>query len=392
MLHHNKTIITSTTARGPPTFRIKKYGGETFLSPDNKPSDPWLKFSLLLIQGYFLDSITVACNIVNILEKLLEKLLHKISDVPSNEFDFFTQFLSGLRECIAYRKNSFEIMDLSTHFITTMEYILVWLMHKGYPIDAFIISRRKALVSDLRKIVKKSIRYAKHLQANPCKEFLYPTDIYDRFGSTILVNNSENSNDLIYRIYQDGIKGILCGESSELRQDFINWCSQNPYINSITKLTVLGFLENIHLRRLNFEPTDYIANPKPNGYQALQDVLIAENVSYSLPTLTLDIHLTDSEKNKHATLGDGNHSGYKEEWYLSDPDLSAVSEFLDHLFDVPPDTQTQIPGYMPDFNPNSVSEQDAVMLMSDSDGIRNPAMYARRHLSPSLCSVPLQYQ
>ena len=358
-------------------------------------ASPWLSTSLSLINQGIQYAIESATDIVDIVRHLKQYLVQRIIQIPADELPFYLQFITGLEECIAYRENSFDIMDFSDSVILTLRYILVWMMSKGYPLDVFILSRRKALFSDLFKILKKAIIYAYELKNNSLDMFgsSSPKEINDRFGSTIIVNNPPpDSIKYIYTIYDDVICGIFCNESPKLKEEFSTWLIENPYIWPASKVAIQEFLK-ISFRRIHKKPKDFTSSPKPdNGYRTLQDVIESLEDTPLLPKCKLEIFIRDFEMHEDATRGKSSHFDYKNE-YLSDPRFRDISmEQLCSVFDVAPGTKTSIPGFNPKAEFSVISPKEFISLLDDADGIRDPKAYTQRHISPSLCWRLLLYQ
>ena len=134
--------------------------------------------------------------------------LVKIKDsIPSTDKDFYFKYMAGVKTCYQERERTFEITNLITYINILVCYIICWLnttpkvvldslseeSHiEEFNLDARIISRRKALESELKKILRKALKND-HIMRNR-EYYSYSPElsctIRDRFGFLCILRPS----------------------------------------------------------------------------------------------------------------------------------------------------------------------------------------------------------
>ena len=116
-------------------------------------------------------------NNIDILKHLQSQLLEYTPvDEDVNEFDMF---LRNLESSIRIREKTFQITNMVSDIVFAMLYIAIWANQTQHlDIDIDIIARRKALESELTKLLEKS-------------------SIHDRFGIRGIVLNNDSEDDHI---------------------------------------------------------------------------------------------------------------------------------------------------------------------------------------------------
>lgn len=296
----------------------------------------------------------IAVILQNIPEFMYQNLKKRKKEIPEKDLSFYFTFLDGLSNCYRERNMTFEITDFATDLNTVVMYIIRWLNEvKGANIDLNWYARRKALESDLTKILNKAL-----LDDN---ESVY---IRDRFGIRGILLNKGSVEDNIKKIdiIFSAIKDILVREST-YKEEFIEWYRNNPSINIINKYKLDVFLNEIPFAITDVR--DYIHHPKPNGYQSLQFTLQTSIYSPVLPGIKIEFQLRDLDMHNRAEgyvkvdspEKDQSHDTYKNE----------IDERIANVFRIDDCSKVNLTGFV-DYNDKN----------SDRDGLHYPKHFADR--------------
>lgn len=312
--------------------------------------------TLELIHREYQVALKTSNNPLEIVENLYSLLeVEEVSQKDSNSFD---TFLDGLKGCIQSRKKTFEITNIATYLNITMLYVILWLnTTENLRIDINWNARRKALESDLTKILRK---------AN--SDSSVSANIRDRFGLRgILLNNfpEETAIQYIYKIFE-AISGIVASKNRKLRKCFMAWIENNSQINPLDKVIVQFILDTPFA--IDFLK-DFIVNPKPNGYQSLQFTLIIPLYSALLPGCQFEIQLRTQRMHEVAEKGSASHNEYKEK------NLPKEDPYILEVFKVEDFNQLNIVGFKSYNSPED-----------DKDGIHFPKEVFNRRISMTLVS------
>lgn len=306
--------------------------------------------TLDLIHRSYQESLALSSNIMQVVENLYEILSElEVDDADSASFD---SFIDGLRGCLQYRRKTFMITNMSTYINITFMYMVIWLNSiRGINLDIEWCSRRKALESDLTKILKKSNSNASVL-------------IRDRFGLRgILLNTSLSSAecDMYIHCVFDSIVGILACKNRKLRKEFIEWYKNNPNILSLDK-NILDSVLDIPFS-VDFIK-DYIKTPKSNGYQSLQFTLSIPMYSETLPGCQLEVQLRSKEMHENAVAGTASHANYK------NPEEDVEFQKIKNVFVIDDFSKLHITGF------SNYEDKDG-----DRDGIHYAKEFSDRRIS-----------
>lgn len=310
----------------------------------------------ILIHKAYNESLRKSSNIIEIVQNLYE-ILDKAVMEDQEEERIVDSFLDGLRGCYNVRLRTFEITNFASYLNITIMYIVLWLNSKmPQKIDVSLNARRKALESDLTKILKKSI----------CKE-VSSYIVRDRFGLRAIIWNEdeEEAIQMIYKLY-DCIVGIIAGKSRKMKKDFATWIESNPRIGLLDKKIVLYILDipfGVESKK------DYIMNPKSNGYMTLQFTVTVQMYSELLPGTQLEIQLRTKRMHDEAEHGKANHFDYKEEM---EELTQEEKEWLKKTFVVDEFESLNIPGFT------------GYTKDRDVDGVHFPKEFFDRRLSATL--------
>ena len=276
------------------------------------------------------------------------------ADIPKEDSSIFFGFMDGLVNCYRERSMTFELTEFVTELNSTVMYIVRWLNEEeNANIDINWYARRKALESDLTKILNKAL-----LDDN------VSVYIRDRFGIRgILLNKDipKNNIEKINIVFQ-AIKDILVRRDSSYKDSFVEWYHTNPAINEINVFKLDKFLD------IPFAITDirdYINKPKANGYQSLQFTLQTSVYSKILPGAKIEFQLRDlamhnrAEGNVQAETPelDQSHKSYKNE----------IDERISKVFKIDDCSKINLTGFV------DYEDKD-----SDRDGLHCPKHFADR--------------
>ena len=283
-------------------------------------------------------------NILDILKGLLQGLIDY--DPPEEDVEQFDVFLRELDSSIRIRQRTFQMTNMVSDIVFAMIYIIIWANEKhNLDIDIDILARRKALESELTKLLEKS-------------------DIHDRFGirGIVLNNDSEDDHIEIQKLMKLSgyFHNILTKSNRKHFYTFLDWVNENPKIDEYTKGRLMHILK-IPFRIYNIK--DYITNPKENGYQSLHYVLQAEMYSDYMPGAEFEVQLRTLTMHQHAVNGESNHQVYKD----------SIDDNIKAVFTIDDFTKVSIVGFT---SYNSVDD--------DIDGIHWAKQLVNRRISNSL--------
>lgn len=304
----------------------------------------------LLHKGYQ-QALSKAENIMQLVECLYQQL--KDAEVPEEDSKAFDNFIDGLRGCREYRRMTFEITNTIIYINIVFMYIVCWVNNsQDKDIDIKWFARRKALESDLTKILEKSCSDNPNASAS----------IRDRFGMRGVIQNEQNSVDLVYSVYE-AIRGIIANQSRAMRRDFIEWVENQYSRNNISFLDKALIDAVLHIPFFIECEKDYIKNPKENGYQSLHFTMTITMYSKVLPGTQLEVQLRDTQMDTDAEDGRASHVNYKNQ----------ISESIHNVFTVDDFSKVRskdFTGY------NSIA--------NDGDGIHFEKTLSNRRISPTL--------
>lgn len=305
--------------------------------------------TLNFIHASYNKAVQDSKNILEIVETLYLTLSK--AEVPKNDSKEFYIFVDGLRNCLRIRRMTSDITDVTTCITISIMHIIRFLNDtQDLDIDISLHGRRKALESDLTKLLRKATE-------------TYSAKIRDRFGlrGILLNENEESAIENIYILY-DAIIGILAAKNDIIRNDFMVWVKNNPGINSFSKNIIFNILD-IPFDVDGFK--DYIKDVKSNGYQSLHFTLVIQPYSLVIPGAQLEVQLRTKQMDFTAKQGSAAHEEYKK-YEQFDPNILKV-------FVVDDFQKINIPGF------TSYTSKD-----DDEDGIHFSKQFADRRISKTL--------
>jgi len=337
--------------------------------------------TLDILHRVYQGSLAKSNNILEIVENYYQDLLE--TQIPVEDIPLIDDFIDGLRGCLQYRRKTFLITNTVTHINIALMYIIIWLnSSQGKIMDIKLLARRKALESDLLKILKKSLKNH-YLQSNCSSDpEVSSVNIRDRFGLLCIILNDtkEVSLQYIYEVFNI-ILGILCGKNRQMKIDFINWLNTSniPPLDKAMVLRVLSIPFAVdHVK-------DFIKDQKANGYQTLQFTLTIQMYSDTLPGCQMEIQIRDQEMHENAVSGSASHDSYKKEF--ESPEFNGIDiEKLIKVFTVDDFSKLHINGFTSYAHPTPSSDNDFLEFSNsiDYDGIHHPKVFFNRRIAPSL--------
>lgn len=312
--------------------------------------------TLNLIHEKYQEALISSHSFLEIIETLF-RLLAEV-EVPEEDEDWFYSFIDGIRGCRKYRRKTNVITNFLTCVEMTLGAIINWLnATQGLDLDVIWKARRKSLSSDFRKILKKS----------PEKT---SSTIRDRFALQGIECSDDNSISIekVYIIFE-AILDILGGKNLKVQNSFIEWYSKTASDDDVTFLdkNIISTILEIPFAVENIK--DYIKDPKPNGYQALQFTMTVQVYSKTLPGCQFEIQLRTKEMHKNADHGTAAHTKYKE-----GDDNDIFLQKINKVFVIDKET-------IPLLN---ITAFDCLDTLDDTDGITIPKQFVDRHIAPYL--------
>ena len=276
------------------------------------------------------ESLSHAQSIVGAASYLLEYLKKNRSMIVPEDCPTYDVFCSSLTRCIEYRK----ITDISTDAITfyniTVLYICRWLN-----VSADVVSRRKSWESDLTKMLENCLEDSSLSSVNP-----------DLFGVRVILNLTEDYGKLY--LVHDTVNKILAGTDPCLRNQFLSWARNNvspltfPVIESVLAIP-LSIIKN----------KNFVANPKPNGYQSLHTTMQIDSYYATDPKLRgvyFEIQYRTWEMHENAE----NNPAQSHRFYKT----SSIPDDIYSVFTLDDYSKCTIPGVTNEFDEDGVKKKD----------------------------------
>ena len=293
--------------------------------------------TLAILHNAYEQSISRAESIVGVLRFLKESLDKEHGLVPSEDLPIFNSFLDGVDTCIHYRMNTSEITDMLTFVTTTMLYIVRWInTTRESPLDADIFSRRKSLESNLTKILSKS-----------CIDPSISPPQDDVFGMRVILLNElppEDATKCLYELHHT-FNDILGGKDPQKKKAFLQWCEESYILPPVKTI-----IQDVLSTPFQIESkTDYVANPKPNGYQSIHTIYrygffhpyeILRGIPFELQLRTLAMDY-------NAEHGPAAHTNYKAE----------LDKMISKVFKLDDYSKAKIPGLTNELDYDGVKKQ-----------------------------------
>lgn len=235
------------------------------------------------------------------LENYRETLRLSAKDVSKKDLPTFFRFTDGLRASYYYHWREKEISAFMHKICITFSYIALYL-----GTDVELTARFKSLLSDLRKMLEKSIENdpQRVLKSSVKSTSGLSSTVRDRVGVRLVT--SKNSVDSVYEIFY-AIIGILGGLDPQKKENFTEWFESSTEISPSHKRAIREILDvPFSIEHLK----DYIQFPKKNGYMTVQFTMVTQFYSSSIPGLPFEVQIRTKEMDEDATLGASSHEKY----------------------------------------------------------------------------------
>ena len=292
-------------------------------------------------------------DVLSIVQHLEKELNDRKAELSGNDRLIFNCFLPSLRQTIRHRKLTMGATSLVSDLTDFIRYICIWLnSEKGYNVDVKLLSRRKALTSELKKILLKSLDHV-----NDPELALIPPTIRDRFGLRIIL--AEDDSDALLELTRV-IISILTNPDSDSYIEFTDWLNTIDCKfggEEIPKNMLLNFL-NYHFNLGNVK--NYVICPKESTYQSWQCTLTVDATSPNLGGFMFEVQTRTAAMHKNAEYGPASHDEYKKEIELKVKGVFEIHSYNGGI------VFYEGPDY-PDL---------------DLDGLEVPADILSRHVSP----------
>ncbi len=286
-------------------------------------------------------------NLIDVLDNIKQEI--SSYTFPVEDIDNIDIFLRNLESSIRTRKKTFTMTNFISDVVFTMLYIAIWLnqSHK-LDIDVNLSARRKSLESELTKLLTKS-------------------EIHDRFGirGIELNNDSEDDSketDKLNKYFRYTIN-ILTHTKRISFDEFYTWVTESKQIDPLSKSKIFYILE-IPFKVVDI--TNYINQPKLNGYQSLHSVLQVEMFSDVLPGAEFELQLRTTKMHQNAIHGEASHLKYK----------NSTKESVRNVFRIDSFDDLKLAGF------TSYDSSD-----DDLDGVHCYKSFANRRVSVALVNM-----
>lgn len=245
-------------------------------------------------------------DLLSIAEHLEKEMLRKKKTLNGKDRRICTFVITSVRQMIRHRKLT---MGFTTYIATVTDlirYVIIWLnTEKGFNLDVKIMSRRKSLIGELKKILLKSLEHV-----NDPELMFTPPVIRDRFGLRLLI--SQDNPALLLSVVAILI-AILTNPESDEFLEFTTWLSnvnQKFGGEEVPKEKLLQFFKQYHMDLSHVK--NYVTNPKPSTYESWQGTLTVDATSLEFCGFMFELQVRTSAMHKNAEYGPASHDAYKQ--------------------------------------------------------------------------------
>lgn len=381
-------------------------------SSDLLPNPKTRDSTLAIIHAAYQKAVHKARDILEIVWYFYQFLKECQDQIPSADKSFYFKYMAGVGTCYHERNRTFNVTSFVTYLQIIVCYIILWMntnpqcifdaMPEGtfepsfkFDFDVRVISRRKALESDLFKILKKSLKND-HLRRNSGK-YAYSSElsanIRDRFGFLCIIENelSEEMEKKYINALSSCIIDIFCCQNLEIRENFIQWLKSSSLVDKFELLMIEELLNSIFFCVTNWK--DYVSSPKPNGYETLQYTLVVEPSSDKYGGLPIEVQIRSKRMHDNAVKTDGTQAHSKHKNDFNGPEFSGLDiTKLVSVISIDDFSKVNITGFTGYGDSHTYSSDNFVDIFEvtndkDVDGIYLPKIIYQRRVSPSLVKV-----
>ena len=380
--------------------------GELLPNPETRDN------TLAIIHTAYQKAIEKARDILAIVLCFYEFLKEAQSQVPSPDKSFYFKFMAGVGTCYQEREKTFNLSSLVTYIQIIILYIILWMntnpriLFESLPagtfepdfkfnLDVRAISRRKALESDLFKILKKSLRND-HLRRNSGK-FAYSSElsatIRDRLGILLIIQNelTPEMEKKYINALSSCIIDIFCSQNLDIKESFMQWLKDSPLVDDFELVMIETLLRSLSFCISHYK--DYVASPKPNGYETLQYTLGVEHPSEKYGGFTIEVQIRTKRMHDNAVASDSKQAHTKHKNNFSGPEFVGLDiDKLVKVIYIDDFSKVNIVGFTGYEDERTYSSDNFVDIFEvtndkDVDGIHLPKVLYQRRVSPSLVKI-----
>lgn len=385
--------------------KAKAQTGDTTMLPNPDTRND----TLSLIHEAYQKALSRSYDLLDIAQNFYQELLKEIPNVPDTDKNFFYNFMAGVKNCFKERERTFNVTNLITTRLNLLFcYIIIWIntapkciiasMPEStfapdfkFVYDVLVLFRRKALESDLFKILKRALR-TDHIMRNRthyvATSELY-SDIRDRFGALLVIQNQLSKEEELMYIdcLSNSIIDILCEQNLEIRCEFLSWLEANA---DEVDLFICQKLLNLSFSISHFK--DYVRSPK-GKYESQQFTITVDHGSEQFGGLSLEIQIRTKRMHDNAVKSDSDVSHLKHKKDFSAPEFAGLDiDKLTKVISVDDFSKISIPGftgYVTEriYASDNIVDPHEVTNENDIDGIYLPKILCRRRVSPRLARI-----
>lgn len=379
-----------------------------------RPNPPTRNVTLTHIHTAYQNAIQIARNILEIPKFFYDELSIVLPNIPTEDKQFFFKFMAGVNTCHKERERTFQVSNFMTVLNILVCYIVCWInttpdiLKKSllaemfdfasgfkFDYDVFLILRRKALESELFKILKRSLRIdlcERNLESYPSIGELSAT-IRDRFGFLCIIQNTfkDKEEELKFiDVLRIVLNGILCEQDPELRTEFLKWLRGFASLDCVICETLL--------KKHSFSVghfKDYARNPKGN-YETQQWTCRVEHLSMDFGGLEFEFQLRTARMHENATNPNSPSAHYKHKDNFDSPEFKGLDiDILKKVIHIDNFSKVNIKGFTGYPSASSISvgtstdnlvhiDPHEVTVDNDFDGIYLPKVVCSRRVSSQL--------
>ena len=304
------------------TANIKK------LLPNPKSRDS----TLAVIHEAYQIATQQASDLPQIASAFYNQLVNFKDMIPFEDKDFYFKFMAGVKTCYQERKQTYSVTNLIITINLVVCNIIKWLntspkvvrdslskenLLKEFDFDVRIISRRKALESELKKILKRAIEND-YIMRNR-EYYSYSPEmsctIRDRFGFLCILKDESEAEIKKIDILSKTVIDIFCEQNYDVREAFLNWINSADITDKVDDIDKVSCNLILNMTYSVTHYKDYIRKPKSNGYQSIQFTFnIDFDPKYTYTGVTFEAQFRTETMHKNAIEGTAAHSLHEKEF------------------------------------------------------------------------------
>lgn len=299
------------------------------------------------------DSFRKALEQATILEEVPEFHIQSLREINPEKLEDKIQLEKYIKQidlCMSERQQTKQITDLMTDLVFVADKYIVFLNEvKGRNIYLNIASRRKALISELKKILLRIIEGQSG-------------EIRDRFACRYILCNddSEAENVKVLYSFTNHLIALLLGYNTKEIEEFIAWLKASYSVKDVERIVHTlnipfslcdseapvdtGFDNEEYpeifvpemsgiLDGYKFGIKDYVVCPKRRGYQSLHFILHVSSSSPVCPGLFIEFQGRTMQMHAHAedSKSLASHAAHKQQYEVLDEIFEEINQENIHI-------------------------------------------------------------